>query len=68
MRVFLVLLILAFSLPAAAQEKAVTKNPDKKAQKKAEKKKPEPKQEWGRFNSNAKKDMKAIEEKKKKAK
>ena len=73
MRLFIALLILAFSLPVAAQEKkADKKTTEKKAEKKAAKKadkkgekkektqastkKAEPKQEWGRFSSNAKTD------------
>jgi len=74
MRLFIALLILAFSVPIAAQEKKAEKTTtekkadkkaDKKAAKKAEKKgekkektqaKAEPKQEWGRFSSNAKQD------------
>ena len=73
MRLFVALLILAFSLPVAAQEKKAEKKTEKKAEKKTTKKtektqagtkKAEPKQEWGRFSSNAPKDMKALEEKK----
>jgi hypothetical protein len=39
---------------------------EKKTEKKStqKKKKAEPKQDWGRFNSNAKKDMKAMDKKK----
>ena len=61
MRLLLLFLSIVFIAPAMAQEKKA----EKKTAKKAEKKKAEPKQEWGRFSSNAKKDMKAIEEKKK---
>jgi choline-glycine betaine transporter len=66
MRFLIVLLVLAFSLPAIAQEKKAEKKTEKKAAKKAEKKPAkktekttaQPKQEWGRFSSNAQKDEK----------
>jgi hypothetical protein len=59
-RVLLFLFSLSATFPAFAQA------PEKKVEKKkaAAKKSVEPKQDWGRFNTNAKKDMKAIEEKK----
>ena len=57
MRLFVALLVLAFSLPAAAQEKKAEQKTDKKVEKKEKTQaKAEPKQDWGRFSSNAKKD------------
>jgi len=60
MRLLAVLLALAVSFPVVAQDK---KKPA--AKKTAAKKKAEPKQQdWGHFSSGAKKDQKAMEEKK----
>ena len=56
MRTFVALLILAFALPVAAQEKKAEKKVQKKKMEKKEKTQAQPKQDWGRFSSNAKKD------------
>ena len=62
MRLLAVLLALAVSFPVVAQDKDKKKPAAKKT---APKKKAEPKQQdWGHFSSGAKKDQKAMEEKK----
>ena len=64
MRFLVFILSLALAMPAVAQEKKVEKKTEKKAAKKAEKKKASaPSQDWGRFNSGARRDLEKIEKK-----
>ena len=70
MRALAVLLMLALSAPAFAQEKnkaepkKAAKQSGKKAEKKAEKKAAAPSQDWSRFNQGSKKDLEQLEKKK----
>ena len=65
MRTLIAFLVLALALPVFAQDQKAEKKTEKKAAKKANKKAPvkktekttaEPKQDWGRFQSQSKKD------------